>query len=164
MTKDIILDIETDGLNPIQNIVTAIGIKTDKVEYVIMEQDEAKMLERFWSFLNKFDSFRLIGFNNYQFDHYFLNIRSFKHKVIIKDVRSKILDLRSVLAFGGKFKNGTLNDYAQLLGEEKYAGLTGELVIDAWKNKKFSIIEKYLRQDLRITYKIYLRCKEIGLI
>lgn len=102
--KSIIFDIETDGLNPIKNRVTAIGIKTDKVEYIIMENDEAKMLERFWSFLKKFEYFKLIGFSNYQFDNYFLNIRSFRHNVKVMDVRTKLIDLRNILAFGCRFK------------------------------------------------------------
>jgi len=164
MKQDIIFDVESDGLNPLQNRLTAVGVKTSKWEYVIMEDDEAKLLDRFWKFLGKFEYFRLIGFNNFQFDNYFLNIRSFKHNVKIIDCRNNLLDLRNVLAFGGKFKNGKLEDYAGLLGEQKYAGLTGELVVDAWKNKKLAIIEKYLRQDLRMTFKIYERCKEIGLL
>ena len=161
---DIIFDIETDGLDPIKNRVTAIGVKTEKSEFILIDKDESKILERFWRFLSKFEYFRLIGFNNYAFDNYFINIRSFKHNVKVIDVKSKILDLRYILSFGNKFKNGNLGDYAELLNETKYSGLSGELMVDAWTHEKINIIIKYLRQDLRLTAKIYERCMEIGLI
>jgi len=162
--KEIVFDIETSGLSPIKDRVTAIGLKTNVQEIVIMDNDESKILERFWRFLSKFPYYKLIGFNSYQFDHYFINIRCFKLNVKIIDIRSRIVDLRSILAFGGRFKNGTLSNYAELLGESKYDGLSGQLMVDAWKNRKLSIIEKYLRQDLKMTYRIFWRCKEIGLI
>lgn len=162
--KPIVFDIETDGLNPLENRITAIGIKTDKQEIVIMEEDERRMLERFWTFLSRFDKFRLIGFNNFNFDQYFLNIRCFKHNVKILDVKGRTIDLRFVLSNGNRFKNGKLGEYAFLLGFKKYSDLGGELVVDAWKNRKLGIIEKYLRQDLKITYAIMLRCGEIGLL
>lgn len=160
---NIIFDIETDGLNPIDNRITAIGLKTEKEEIILMDKDEAIILQQFWQYLKQFQSFRLIGFNNYSFDNYFVNIRCFKHKIKIIDVRNKIIDLRLILSYGGKFKNGTLDDYSQLLGFKKYLD-SGEIVIDAWKNQKLDLIEKYLRQDLKLTYMVFQRCQEVGLI
>jgi len=160
----IIFDIETDGLNPIENRITAIGVKTEDKELVFMDKNEAKILTDFWNFLRTFENFRLIGFNNFQFDNYFVNIRCFKHDIRIIDVRNRIIDLRSILAFGGKFKNGTLDDYGGLLKMSKFKGMSGSLIAEAWKHEKFQTIEKYLRQDLKLTFAIYNRCKKIGLL
>jgi len=163
---DIIFDIETMGLDPLNDRITAIGTKQGKKEIIFTHEDEKVMLDEFWDYLRgwKLNEIRLIGFNSYPFDVPFLLIRSLKHNVKVVDIRYKNLDLRRVM-INGSYKKGTLEDYAILVGHYgKFKGMDGPVVAMLWKQGKTKELVKYLVQDLKMTYALYQRLEEIGLI
>lgn len=162
---DIIFDIETTGLEPLQDRVTAIGVKTYTQEIVFMDKDEAKLLTIFWKYVNSHQYFNLVGYNCWSFDIPFLNIRSLKHRIRVVDVRSKLIDIRYILTNGNRYSKGTLLDFAKLLGfDGKYKNLTGKDAINLWKKEKIDTLKRYVLQDIILTYKIYEECKVAGLI
>ncbi|HLG25039.1 MAG TPA: ribonuclease H-like domain-containing protein [Candidatus Nanoarchaeia archaeon] len=161
---DIITDIETTGLDPLKDRSTALGIEIGEGQLIFNEDDERFNLHSYWQFLRKHQYFRLIGFE-IGFDVRFLVIRSLLHKVKIVDVMGKTIDLRQVLSFGNKYEKGTLNDYSKFLGfGEKYNGFIGAHATILWQDGKKDELKKYLSKDLELTWKVYHRCKHIGLL
>lgn len=164
MAEEIAFDIETTGLNPFKDRVISIAVKTDTEEHIFTNKKERIILEKFWSFLRSLESIKLIGFNSFTFDIPFLYIRSLKHKVRAIDVRYKSVDLRFLIAFGNKFKSGTLEDYSKLIGyTAKYNGYSGKHLPLLWKEGKLDKLKEYALQDVKMTFELYQKVKEIGL-
>lgn len=162
----ICFDIETTGLNPLQDRITAIGLRSKYAELAIIEEDEKKLLEDFWKVATKNYPFvRLVGFNCLGFDMPFIIIRSFKLGIKVVDVRGKVIDLRLVLSQGNKYQQGKLDDYVQLIGlKTKYNGYNGADAIKLWETKNIMELEKYVLSDVEITFGVYERVKEVGLL
>lgn len=164
--ETICFDIETTGLNPIQDRITAIGIKTSGMETAIIDEDERNILEKFWELVGwKYPYIRLVGFNCQGFDMPFIIIRSFKHFVKVSDVRGKVIDLRLVLSHGNRYQQGKMEEYAALIGlKGKHNGYDGSDAIRLWKEDELEELRKYVLSDVRATYGIYERVKGVGLI
>lgn len=155
---DIVYDIETTDLSPTEGKILAIGVKTQDSEIIFMEEDESKLLKRFWSYLGIFHSLRLIGFNTMGFDNNFVIIRSLKHRIPILDIRNKSLDLRFALN-GSKYAKGRLEDYSQeLLGMGKNGD--GSKVSTLSKEE----LKKYLEQDIRLTWDLFQLMKQCKVV
>lgn len=166
ISGDICFDIETTGLDPLKDRITAIGICNGFCTDAIVDKDEKHILERFWVGLRrKYPYVRLIGFNCWSFDMPFLIIRSFKHNVRLLDVRGKVIDIRHLLSHGNRYQKGKLEEYARLVGLElKYNGYTGLDAIRLWNENKLDELREYVLVDAKITHQLYERIKEIGLI
>ena len=163
--KDIIFDIETTGLNPLKDRITAIGIKTNNDELIFTDSKEERIIKSFWRYLKRFKEFRLIGFNNFEFDNSFIIIRSMKFRINVLDINYKSIDLRRKLFNGNKYKKGTLDDFSKLVKyTPKYNGYCAAHIPLLWKEGKIDELIEYLKQDIRMTYKVYERLREIGLI
>lgn len=162
----ICFDIETTGLDPIKDRITAIGMKSSRKEDALIGVDEKLILEKFWGMVQgKYPCLRLIGFNCLSFDMPFILIRSFKHGVKVLDVRGKVIDLRLVLSHGNRYQQGKLEDYAALIGlKGKHNGYGGSDAIRLWDNNQLSELRDYVLSDVQITYGIYKRMKEVRLI
>ena len=166
---NLIFDIETTGLNPLIDRIICIALKSNGKELIIIDSNEKVILEKFWNYVREIKikdlGFRLIGFNCWSFDLPFLIIRSFKHGVNVVDTSGKVIDLRYLLSYGNKYQNGKLSDYAELIGlEQKYNGYDGSDMKRLFEEDKFAEIEKYALSDIKITFGIYKRALEIGLI
>lgn len=167
--KDIIVDLETLDLNPVNSDsrIVAIGVRCGKYENVLMHRNERILLKKFFALPFFQERFRLIGFNSFSFDFPYLIIRSFKYGLKIPDIRGKTIDLRYVLSYGNKMQKGKLIDYGQLiLGElgNKYQDLNGDAIYGLWKSGRHDLIKEYCLQDTRITYTIYERLKYMGIL
>lgn len=165
--KEIILDIETLSLDPLEPNakVVAIGIQCGNYVEILMSPSEKDLLSKFWNLPFFEGYFRIIGFNIFNFDLPYLLIRSFKHGINMPDIRGKSIDLRFVLTYGNKYKNGTLEQYSMLfLGEKGKKTSDGSNVEELWKSNKFNELKEYCRYDLFLTNKIYERLKEMGVL
>ena len=166
---NIIFDIETTGLDPLKDRIICIALNLNGKEEAILDIDENVILKKFWDFIGEIKtknaSFKLVGFNCWSFDLPFLIVRSFKNGIKIIDTGGKVIDLRYLLACGNKYQNGTLNDYAALIGVgQKYGGYNGSNMKRLFEENKFDEIKKYAISDIRITFDIYKRALEIGLV
>ena len=160
LRKDVIIDIETLTLDPLDPNarVVAIGVKCDDFDEVLVSNKEDELLERFWR-LSFFDgSFRIIGFNVFNFDLPYLLIRTFKYGIRMPDIKGKTIDLRFVLSFGNKYKNGKLEDYSTLfMGKYGKKNGEGSDVETLWKEGKYEELKTYCKNDVRLTFKIFER-------
>lgn len=164
--EQICYDIETTGLDPFTDRITAIGIVTDKEDLVITDKDEKKMIEFFWNYLKQFqlDGFKIIGFNNQTFDDVFIKLRSMKHNVKVIDLKYKSLDIRRIV-FGYTKSKGKLEDFSKLIGyEPKYNGWSGKQIPLLWKNGNLDDLKEYVIQDAKMTWYIFKRIKELGML
>jgi len=162
----VIFDIETTGLDPTKDRITAIGVRNGFGADAIVDKDEKYMLKKFWEMVKrKYPYLRLVGFNCLGFDMPFILVRSFKHNVKILDIKGKVIDLRYVLAHGNKFQKGKLEEYAKLIGlDEKYNNYDGADAIKLWESGQLSELKEYVLGDVHMTYEIYERAKGVGLI
>lgn len=171
--KQIIMDIETTGLEPIKNDdrILAIGVVKDEYMHILIDMDEAAMLYGFWDMVDEYD--QLVGFNIQEFDIRFIILRSIKHSIPIK--KFLIMDLRKVLACGTwhRAANGTLDDFCSVFGienEDKSNGLEMAVFGHEWlsgdedaQRAKAKIVD-HLRWCLRKTKRLKERIEEVGLI
>lgn len=157
-------DLETTGLNPLVDRITTIGIKTDKEELVLINEDESKLLTDFWDLLKNKD-FVLVGFNSYRFDIPFLYIRSLKHQVNLINLKGKQIDLRLIFTNWNHYAKGKLEDYTEMIDYElKYNNLHGCDAPRLWEEKKYDELKKYVLQDARMTHAVFNRARKVGLI
>ncbi|MBI2105882.1 ribonuclease H-like domain-containing protein [Candidatus Woesearchaeota archaeon] len=170
-TKEIIFDIETTTLDPLEDDarVICIGVRCNienrQFITVLAEDSEKRLLENFWSMPVFQGYFRIIGFNCFTFDIPYLLVRSFKHGVKMPDIKGRVTDLRFVLSYGNKFKKGTLDDYAKFFSGNKFKKIkNGEDVAKLWKEKKIDEITTYCGHDVFLTYQIYERLKRMGVV
>ena len=166
--KDIIFDIETATLDPLDEKakVICIGLKCRDGEIAVLtEETEKELLQKFWG-LKYFEGwFRLIGFNSSQFDIPYLLVRSFKYGIKIPDIKGKSVDLRFVLSYGNKFKSGKLDDYSSLFLGNKFKKINdGATVTELYEKGKWDELTTYCGNDVFLTYKIYERLKQMGIL
>ncbi len=162
--KELIFDLSTEGLEPVKHRIVGITTKTALEERIFTSRDEKKLLEDFWIYMKEKNFEKIVGFNSDNFDIPMLIIRSIKHNIKTINIKGKSLDLRKVL-FGEQHKKGTLQDFQNLLGitfvENGYSKMHMSLL---WEVNTLKNLEENLLQDVRITWKLYLRIKEVGLI
>ncbi|MBI2107430.1 ribonuclease H-like domain-containing protein [Candidatus Woesearchaeota archaeon] len=165
--KDIIFDIETLTLDPLEEgaRVVAIGLRCGDFHKVFTANKEKDLLTEFWNLPFFNGSFKLIGFNSSQFDLPYLIVRSFKYGIKIPQIQGRSIDLRFVLSYGNKFQNGKLSQYASLFLKEETQKLSdGNSVKEWWEQNEIEFIELYCGRDVFITFKIFERLKNMGVI
>lgn len=159
-----IFDISSEGLEPVKHRIVGITVKTELEERIFTYRDEKKILEEFWDYVRNKNFDKLIGFNSNNFDIPMLLVRSIKNKVPMTNLRNRTIDLRKVI-FGNEHKKGTLEDFQNLLGiefvDKGYAKMHMSLM---WEINDLENLKECLLRDVRITWKLYLRLRGIGLL
>jgi uncharacterized protein YprB with RNaseH-like and TPR domain len=165
MTK-FIMDIETNGLNPIKNRIISISLLeiSNSIPTTFYGEDEKRTLEQFWNCIR--DCEGVITFNGDSFDLPFIIARSLIHQVKIrKDLKN--LDLRKIVnSFWysyEKHSNGTLRDWASILGFIVETE-DGEKMIELYNKKNWKEIVFHNSEDVKITKLLHQRCLECGAI
>ena len=158
--KAIIVDIETTGLNPLTERITCIGAKINGSFFIRSNEDEKGMLSDFWEYVRNSEVNKLVGWNINEFDWKWLKIRSLINGVKISKYfsRKDRIDLMLILKTDRWQK---LDTYAKLLlNREK----THDNPIELWKNKEIDKLSEYNRNDVELTYDIFQRCLNYGII
>jgi uncharacterized protein len=154
-------------LNPIDSRIVAIGIRSNGMSKIIMDDNEKKMLQDFWFEWRRHLSpmLQVVGFNISHFDIPFLVTRSFVHNVqVVPFVLRSIVDLREkVNAYRYGPSRGTLKEFAEILGIPN-AGIDGSEIAKLYHEGYHDTIRQYLANDLEITDEMYRRIKETSII
>lgn len=167
MTR-LVCDIETTGLldNLMERIICIcvhdIDINEIKSFY---GEDESKILEDFFTYLNNKQNPHLIFYNGDSFDIPFIVRRAVVYKK-----RFPIFvhsDLRKI-ANGFKYsynrnEKGRLRDWAAVLGLSVNTS-PGSEMFKLYSEKKFDEIKNHCIEDLELTTKLYEHCDAAGLI
>jgi len=163
MKNYFVVDVETTGLNPMENRIVAIGITDGKENTIIMYEDEKQTLSEFWDYLNEKKADVLVGFN-FDFDWQFLKLRSLKHRIKIKHFQKykERYDLRQILN-PDKYKKGTkLSDYLHFLDIPNGDKYDGSMIPEFWENKEYEKISEHLLKDIVSEYELFKIMKECG--
>ena len=169
--NNFLFDIETNGLDAMQNRVICITVQNvaheKDVPYSMYGEDEKLILEKFWNCIKSSD--KLYGFNIDEFDVPFLLQRSFILGVRVPDnfKTIKVVDLRKVLSGFwynyNKFAKGKLSDWARLL-LINIATENGEQMLSYYEKKDWKKIVAHAEEDVFITHAIYRRLQQVNLI
>jgi len=169
-----VVDIETvsldstdskGALDALTGRIVCIGLLFDDgqgiTEAPILEVDERRLLERFWSALGESDV--LVGHNILEFDLPFIRQRSWIHGIkpsrgvdLRKYYTADIVDTMQLWNNWAPKKGSKLDNLASALGCGTKNG-HGEDVAKWWANRDTASILKYCMQDVRLTYHVYCR-------
>jgi uncharacterized protein YprB with RNaseH-like and TPR domain len=161
----IIMDIETTGLNPMEDRVLCISYKSIGNETItIYSEDEKEILEQFWYSFN--EDLEIIGFNSDSFDLPFIIKRSLINNIKVKKI-CKTIDLRKVVnSFFysyNKLEKGSLREWALILGINPETH-NGSMMNEHFLKKEWDKITQHCKEDIIITEKLYERCLNCNLL
>ncbi|VVB77443.1 putative 3'-5' exonuclease related to the exonuclease domain of PolB [uncultured archaeon] len=165
---DIIVDIETTGVDPLKDQVVAIGMIGEWGGMRIFQgTNEKQILQEFWKELRKgHEQVTIVGFNIDDFDWQFLKLRSLKHRVEIQHFQKYVQrkDIRLILD-ANRLKKGTrLSDYCAFLGIPDGDELVGSMIPQLFAEGKYEEIKKHLEFDLDKTLQIWKLMKEYRVV
>jgi hypothetical protein len=171
-----VVDIETVSLNPadakgaldaLTGRIVCIGLLFDDgqktTEAPVVELDERRLLERFWSSLGEADV--LVGHNLLEFDLPFIRQRSWIHGIqpsrqidLRKYYTADVVDTMQVWNNWAPKKGGTLANLASAFGCGVKSG-HGTDVAQWWASRDIASIVKYCMQDVWLAYRVFCRLK-----
>jgi len=158
MEKYAVLDIETTGLNPIDCQVTCICTKDSEGYWhngFVGDGNftEKHLIQNIIDNLIKKNVKVLITKNGKMFDIPFMIVRNPKVAEFLKSL--KHIDIQEYTE--GRVK---LSDMAFLLGTENKSG-KGENAIRLWKEKEYTKLVEYCKQDVEVTEQCYKKLQEV---
>jgi DNA polymerase III epsilon subunit-like protein len=174
-SRIVVLDIETVSLNPqdpegcfdamtgrIASIALLIDTGYDLTPVVIIDEDERKILQKFWATIGRDDL--LVGHNLLEFDIKFirqrswiLNVEPSIHVNLRKYYTEDVFDVMQVWTnWGYKMKGAGLDNIAKALGLGGKTGHGSEVAV-LWANKQYKQLMDYNLADTLITYQCYCR-------
>lgn len=164
---EIIVDVETTGLDPTNSELTAIGININgKITLFCRDKNkitEKVILEQFWDKITEYINPVMIGFN-FLFDINFLRVRSQLHDVTqpvcsFSDAEVRLRDMRLILN-PDKYAKGTLTTYCKKYGIADGDTTTGKEMIGFWNNNELDKIAVHLRYDVEKELELWNKIKE----
>jgi DNA polymerase elongation subunit (family B) len=166
VVNPLVYDICTTGLEPIKDRIIGITCKTKTEEVIITESDEKQIILRFLTYIQRRNIDAVVGFNNNNFDNIFLRVRALKYASPMYILRRiQFIDMRKIIFNGYEFKKGKLKDFQELF-EIEYAEsrYTKSDMSVLWDTPDAESLKDFLMQDVRFTWRLYLRAMEVGLI
>lgn len=159
MESYVILDLETNGLDPFIHKIIGYGIYKSEEIFIEINENEKKLINEIW---NKISGNIIIGFNIKKFDMFFLKIRSLKYGIKVEK-NLQIIDLMEVLEINSKNKRKSLNFIAEFLGI-KPKPFSGYKIPELWEDRKFDEIRNYIKEEIEILVKVVEYLKKCNLL
>lgn len=136
--------------------------------YAEKPDDEEECLGRFWSKVLEKNPFRLIGFNIWTFDLWFMLFRSLKYRFPFdlpfnfntypsKYDKNHCCDLMLTLSLYGSKNWKSLDAVIAFLGIDKKIDMDGSMIYDMFLAGNHKKITEYSAQDINDAREIYLR-------
>jgi uncharacterized protein YprB with RNaseH-like and TPR domain len=168
--KPIVLDIETTGLDSLEDEIVAIGLKLNRKEERLFLrghyiQDEGDLIFKFFKFLNSLEEEAcFIGYNIMNFDLPFITARALKYKLPTNLIWNKyIVDLAQVVSkymqtkkYNVKFSK--ICDFLKITRDNEH---TGAMIPYFWAHYEYGKIKDHLRMDLAATWILFERIYDL---
>lgn len=156
------------GLDVYQNMICSIGwCDGEDSGYILLGGDDEKdLIKKTWILLSEYNFF--VTFNGLNFDVPVLNFHSMFQKIRVpfqistrKYQITNHCDLRAVLTNWESYAKGTLDFWLnKCLGINKYDGMTGAMVNDAWEMGLYEKVGEYSQDDAEKTWQLYQHVRE----
>lgn len=160
----LVVDLSTEGLESAKHRIIGISVKSEKEEQIFAYRDERLLLVEFWNYLKKHKFSRIVGYNSDYFDIPFLVVRSILNGVDMLELKGVSCDVRRILFRNQKAK-GKLSDFKHIVelpeNKKKYSKMHMSLLWDCYD---LPDLQEFLLEDVRITYALYQKVKEAGLV
>ncbi len=164
----IILDIETTGLNPLEDEIVAVGMRTPDALKVHTAEDnlERALIDRVLVELSRWPNPVLVGYNITGFDLPFLTARGLKHSLPVHVLRDCYrIDLMHVvqryLLTGKRYCK--LSDITAFLDIRVEDDVTGADVPELVRQGRWEEVRTHCRKDVETTYHLFRRLQELAL-
>lgn len=164
----IILDIETTGLNPLEDEIVAVGMRTPNALEVHTAEDntERGLIDRVLVELSRWSNPVLVGYNITGFDLPFLTARGLKHSLPVHVLRDCYrIDLMHVvqryLLTGKRYCK--LSDITAFLDIRVEDDVTGADVPELVRQGRWEEVRTHCRKDVETTYNLFRRLQELAL-
>lgn len=170
-----IFDIETTGLEKESDRITCIGCYNERTNDVItfIDEDEKSIIEGFFNLLHESGALNtLYSFNGDFFDIPFLIHRALrtgakgpegfqfpKHKDLRKIYHGFFYNYENI-----KYKKGSLDFIGQEFLNMKPKSTDGEAVVKAFERGDIETVKEHCEYDVLMTYHLFKRLEEIGLV
>jgi len=160
--KEIVFDIETTGLNPLNSRITCICAKVIGGDaFYSYKNNEKELILDFIEWLKKEKVSKLISTNGRDFDLPFIFMRSFTWGFEYKDISFLKWDIKHFdLINDITNRKISLNNLARLYGFELKNG-NGLKAIKLFQENRLIELKDYCMYDVLLTEKIYLKYLEI---
>lgn len=164
----IILDIETTGLNPLEDEIVAVGMRTPNALEVHTAEDntERGLIDRVLVELSRWSNPVLVGYNITGFDLPFLTARGLKHSLPVHVLRDCYrIDLMHVVQryLLTNRKYCKLSKIASFLGVDGDDDVTGSDIPELVRQGRWEEVERHCRKDVETTYALFRRLQELAL-
>lgn len=146
--------------------IICIGLKSEDFEQVWLDEDEKKLLQEFWSYLDShYVPPFLVGYNIREFDLPFIRTRALVHNVKAASATSfsgRVTDLIDYFRFNGYPKR--FCDVAAALGIPHNSNVTGADIPRLWHARNFDAIRQHNADDLAGEWALFNRLRECGFV
>lgn len=158
-----IFDIETTGLSPLDSRIISIGFSSPFEEDVWMDNNETKLINKFWRMFEKYD-FVIVGYNVI-FDLRFMRARSLKLGVKVPK-RLKYLDLYEIWCKPEYKQKGKLSEVLEHAGIKfkRRTDAMGDSMPDLFVKGDFDEIKRHNADDINATKLLLYRMQACDLI
>lgn len=153
------------GLKPWKGKVICVVVKDIETQKctTFSGSDENKLLKEFW---DSIEGCWFITYNGDEFDIPFLIKRSLIQNIKMKKIYCSI-DMRKVVnGFWFSYKRdikGKLSDWARVLHMPVKTNL-GKEIFKLYRKNDFKAIRNHCKEDVELTYSLFLRCLDSNLI
>ena len=164
----IILYIETTGLNPLEDEVVAVGIRTPEGITVHSARDnmERVLIEHVLMELSRWPNPVLVGYNITGFDLPFLTARGLRHSLPVHLLRNCYrVDLMHVVQryLLTNRRYCRLSDIATFLGLKVDDNVTGSDIPELVRQERWGEIENHCARDVETTYRLFRRLQDLAI-
>jgi len=149
------VDIETTGLNPVDNRVNAAAFYGANVNKLISLHDECLLIYKIWNFIRTHEKYFFVGFNIWNYDLEFLWRRSDLYHIVPCSLKRRTLDLRHYLCKATGSNRGTLDVWSKRFGlRPYYSKYKKRQAVLLWQQAANSQLRRLLMDDAILAYQI----------
>ncbi len=164
----IILDIETTGLNPLEDEIVAVGMRAPNgLEVHTAENNlERGLIDRVLVELSRWPNPVLVGYNITGFDLPFLMARGLKHSLPVHVLRDcyRIDPMHVVQRYLlTNRKYCKLSEIASFLGIDDEDDVTGSDIPELVRQGRWEEVRTHCAKDVETTYRLFRRLQELAL-